>query len=152
MTKTVRLRTFAQCAKCGGKGAEAGSGFEKCSTCDGRGEVREQRRTFFGSFSQVKACAKCHGAGEVPKKACVACKGAGRMEAEREVKVELLPGIEDNQLIKIKGMGEAGERGTAAGDLYIRVRVKPHHLFVRQGDNLIVLQELNVIGLSLGRK
>ena len=72
--KTVRLKTFVQCAKCGGKGAEPGSGFEKCSTCDGQGQVREQRRTFFGNFSQVKTCAKCHGTGEVPKKPCGACR------------------------------------------------------------------------------
>ena len=152
VTKTLRLRTFVTCAKCGGKGAEAGSGFEKCSTCDGRGEVREQRRSFFGSFSQVKACAKCHGAGEVPRRPCGACKGVGRVESEREVKVELLPGIDDNQLIKIKGMGEAGERGTAAGDLYVRVRVKPHHTFARQGENLIVAQELKIVDLLLGKK
>lgn len=152
VAKTVRLRTFVQCAHCGGKGAEAGSRFEKCSVCDGRGEIREQRRTFFGSFSQVKACGKCHGVGEVPQKACAVCRGAGRTEAEREIKVELLPGIEDNQLIKIKGMGEAGERGTAAGDLYIRVRVRPHHLFERHGDNLVVLAELKVVDLLLGKK
>ncbi len=152
VTKALHLRTLVQCAKCGGKGAEAGSGFEKCSTCDGRGEIREQRRTFFGSFSQVKTCAKCHGTGEVPKKACGACKGAGRVEAAREVSVELLPGIEDNQLIKVKGMGEAGERGTAAGDLYVRVRVKPHHLFERHGNDLVVSQELNVVHLLLGKK
>ncbi len=152
VTKTLHLRTFTQCAKCGGKGAEAGSGFEKCATCDGRGEIREQRRTFFGNFSQVKVCAKCHGTGEVPKKACGACKGSGRIVADREVKVELLPGIADNQLIKIKGMGETGERGTAAGDLYVRVRVKPHHLFERHAANLVVTQELKVVELLLGKK
>lgn len=152
VTKVLRLRTFVQCGKCGGMGAEAGSGFEKCSACDGRGEVREQRRTFFGNLSQVKTCARCHGSGEVPKKACAACKGSGRVEDEREVKVELLPGIEDNQLIKIKGMGETGERGTAAGDLYVRVRVKPHHLFERRGSNLIVARELKIVDLLLGKK
>ena len=152
VTKNLRLRTFVQCDKCHGKGAEAGSGFEKCSACDGRGEVREQRRTFFGNFSQVKACAQCHGRGEIPKKACAACKGSGRVEAERAIKVDLLPGIEDNQLIKIKGMGEAGERGTAAGDLYVRVRVKPHHTFERHGSNLVVTRELKVLDLLLGKK
>lgn len=150
--KTLRLRTFVQCAKCGGKGAEVASGFEKCFACDGRGEIREQRRTFFGNFSQVKPCAKCHGTGEVPKRACDACKGSGRAESEHEVKVELLPGIEDNQLIKIKGMGEAGERGTTAGDLYVRVRVKPHHLFERHGANLVVSRELKIVDLLLGEK
>ena len=152
VVKRLHLRTLVQCEKCKGKGAEAGSGFEKCSVCDGRGEVREEQRTFFGRFSQVKACAKCHGAGEIPKKACTACKGVGRLEADREINVELLPGIEDNQLIKIRAMGEAGERGTAPGDLYVRVRVRPHHLFGRHGSDLVVSQELRVLDLLLGKK
>lgn len=152
VTRVVRLRTFVLCETCKGKGAEVGVGFDKCATCDGRGEVREQRRTFFGSFSQVKTCEKCHGVGEIPKKACPACRGVGRTEAEREVRVEILPGIEDGQLIKIRGMGEAGEHGTSAGDLYVRVRVKPHTTFQREGDDLIVSCELKVIDLLLGHK
>src|SRR6185369_12094178 len=151
-TRTIRLRTLAQCEKCKGKGAEVGVGFDKCTTCDGRGEVREQRRTFFGSFSQVKACEKCHGVGEIPKKACGVCKGAGRVEAEREVKVDIVAGIEDGQLIKIKGMGEAGDHGASAGDLYVRVRVKPHAVFAREGEDLIIARELKVIDLLLGHK
>jgi len=150
--KALRLRTFVQCSKCSGKGAEPGSVFEKCSTCDGQGEVREQRRTFFGSFSQVKVCVKCHGSGQIPKKPCAVCRGAGRIEANRDIKVEILAGIEDGQLIKIKGMGEAGERGSAAGDLYIRVRVQRHPVFERHGSDLLVHRELNVIDLLLGRK
>jgi molecular chaperone DnaJ len=146
------LRTFAQCEKCKGKGAEPGSGFEKCKTCDGRGEIREQKRTFFGSFSQVTTCAKCRGTGEIPKKACAVCKGAGRVEADRDVRIEILPGIEDNQLIQIKGAGEAGERGTGVGDLYVRVRVLPHSVFERHGANLVVARELKVVDLLLGKK
>jgi molecular chaperone DnaJ len=152
VTKTLKLRTFTQCAKCKGNGAEPGSSFEKCATCDGQGEIREQRRTFFGSFSQVKTCEKCHGSGQIPKKPCAVCKGAGRVEADREVRVDILAGIEDNQLIKINGMGEAGERGTAAGDLYVRVRVRPHFTFQRHGNDLIVSRELKVLDLLLGKK
>ena len=74
------------------------------------------------------------------------------MEADREVTVDILPGIEDGQLIKIKGAGEAGERGTAAGDLYVRVRVRPHALFERHGADLIVQRELRVQDLLLGKK
>jgi molecular chaperone DnaJ len=150
--KTVRFRTLAQCAKCSGKGAEPGSTLEKCPTCDGQGEIREQRHTFFGNISQVKTCTKCHGSGEIPKKPCSACKGAGRVEAERSVNIEILPGIEDNQIIKVNGMGQAGERGTAAGDLYIRVRVKPHSVFERHGTELVVPYELNLVDLLLGKE
>jgi molecular chaperone DnaJ len=149
--KAVRLRTLVQCEKCGGKGAEPGSGFEKCSTCDGQGQIREQRRTFFGSFSQVKTCTKCHGTGEVPKKPCGTCKGAGRVDSNREVKIEIVAGIDDNQLIKVKGMGEAGERGTAAGDLYVRVRVRPSSVFARHGSDLVVSKELKLVDVLLGK-
>ena len=152
VARMIRLRTNVACVKCGGKGAEAASGFEKCSACDGRGEVREQRRSFFGNFSQVKVCVKCQGTGEIPKKACAGCRGSGRVEADREVKIDILPGVEDNQLIKIKGAGEAGGRGAAAGDLYVRVRVKSHHRFERHGANLVVAQELKVISVLLGKK
>lgn len=152
ITKVLKLRTLVQCEKCKGKGAETGSGFEKCVTCDGRGEIREQKRTFFGTFSQVATCAKCHGTGEIPKKACGNCKGSGRVESNRDVRLEILPGIDDNQLIQIRGMGEAGERGTMAGDLYVRVRVRPHSVFERHGANLIVAKELNIIDLLLGKK
>jgi molecular chaperone DnaJ len=152
LTKNLKLRTLVECAKCKGKGAEPGSSFEKCATCDGRGEIREQKRTFFGSFSQVRTCSKCHGTGEIPKKACSVCKGAGRVEGDRDVRIEILPGIEDNQLIQIRGAGEAGERGTAAGDLYVRVRVRPHSVFERHGANLVVARELKVVDLLLGKK
>lgn len=152
VVKTLKMRTFAQCTKCKGNGAEPGSSFDKCPTCDGQGEIREQRRTFFGTFSQVKTCEKCHGSGQIPKKPCTVCKGAGRVEADREVKVQIIPGIEDGQLIKIKGAGEAGERGTASGDLYVRVRVRPHFTFTRHGADLIVTKELRVVDLLLGKK
>lgn len=152
VSKTLRLRTFVQCAKCSGKGAEPGSTFDKCATCDGQGEIREQRRTFFGSFSQVKVCSKCFGSGQIPKKPCSVCRGAGRFESQREIKFEILPGIEDGQLIKINGAGEAGERGAAAGDLYIRIRVQPHSIFERHGRDLLVERELKVIDLLLGKK
>ncbi|MDE2019027.1 MAG: molecular chaperone DnaJ [Patescibacteria group bacterium] len=152
VSRTIRLRTFVQCEKCKGKGAEAGSAFHKCTACDGRGEIREQRRTFFGSFSQVKMCEKCHGLGEIPEKACGACKGAGRVESDRDIRVDILPGIEDGQLIKIKGMGEAGDRGASAGDLYVRVRVKPHAMFERIGADLVISRELKVLDLLLGKK
>lgn len=151
IVKTVRLKTFVHCERCKGKGAEPGTDFEKCSTCDGQGEIREQRRTFFGSFSQVKTCEKCHGSGEIPKKPCTTCKGAGRIESQREIKIEIVAGIDDNQLIKVKGMGEAGERGTASGDLYVRVRVRPSAVFARHGADLVVTKELKLIDVLLGK-
>lgn len=150
--KNLRIRTYAPCEHCQGKGADASAGFSTCSVCSGQGEIREQKRTFFGSFSQVKICDKCRGSGQVPNKVCNFCKGSGRVMAERQVKVEILPGVENGQLIKIKGAGEAGERGTGSGDLYVRIKVKPHAVFERHGADLLVKKELKIFNLLLGKK
>jgi len=150
--KHLRFATLGTCEACKGKGADSEAGSSPCSACGGRGEVRVEKKTFFGSFSQVKSCTQCHGTGQIPKKVCRACEGNGRKTVSREVDVEILPGIEDNQLIKVKGMGEAGERGSASGDLYVRVRVKPHPVFERRGDNLVVKRELKLVDILLGRK
>ena len=126
----VRLQTFVHCAEVRGQRRGAGQRFEKCSTCDGQGEMREQRRTFFGSFSQVKTCAKCHGSGEVPKKPCSSVQGRGpRGSGSGDQRRNRCRASRTISSSKIKGMGEAGERGTAAGDLYVRVRVRPHMRF-----------------------
>ena len=150
--KRLRFNTLIGCAACKGHGADAAAGFTKCAACGGQGKVRVERQTFFGNFSQVKRCTQCHGTGHIPNKVCSSCKGKGKASGEREVNVEILPGVEDNQVIKVKGMGEAGEQGNASGDLYIRVNVKPHAVFERRGDDLVVKKELKVGDLLLGKK
>lgn len=150
--KELRVRTLVPCSVCKGQGGDATQGFKTCSVCKGQGEIREEKRTFFGSFSQIKTCSRCRGTGQIPNKVCSVCEGRGSVPGERKVQVEILPGVQDNQIIKIKGAGEAGERGTAAGDLYVRILIKPHHTFRREGDDLIVLKEMNVLDLLLGKK
>ena len=150
--KNIVIRTHVACAACKGQGGDAAAGTETCSACDGKGEVREEKRTFFGSFSQVRTCERCHGAGKMPKKPCATCKGSGRVAGERHAELDITAGIADGQIIQVKAFGEAGERGAAAGDLYVRVRVKLHPHFERRGDDLVVRKELNIFDLLLGRK
>ena len=151
-TKRVSVKTLVRCSTCKGAGADSKAGFETCAVCGGQGEIKERRQTFFGSFQQVKTCARCFGTGQVPKRACSTCKGSGRVSGDREVTVEILPGIQSDQIIKIKAMGEAGERGTAEGDFYLRIKVNQHHTFERRGDDLVVKRDLNLIELLLGKK
>lgn len=150
--KIVQLKTFVKCADCGGQGHEAAAGLEKCSVCDGKGEIRESRNTFFGSFSQVRACSKCFGSGQIPKKSCSVCGGSGRARQQKEIGFNILSGVADGQIIKISGAGEAGERGAANGDLYVRIKVKPHSIFERRGDELLVKKELNIVDALLGKE
>ncbi|OGZ01487.1 MAG: hypothetical protein A3G64_01465 [Candidatus Liptonbacteria bacterium RIFCSPLOWO2_12_FULL_60_15] len=139
-----------RCDACGGLGHDARAGTEKCATCAGRGEIREAKRTFFGNFSQVRMCEKCHGTGEVPKRICAACAGGGRIRGTRRVALSIHPGVEDGQVLKVSGQGEAGERGAGDGDLYVRIRVKPHSVFRRVHADLWVTKRVSAIDLLLG--
>ncbi len=150
--KNLNVRTKITCPICRGAGGDPKEGMSVCEDCNGKGEVREEKRTFFGNFSQLKTCTRCHGVGQIPKKMCGECKGAGRVTGDRKVSLEIIPGVADGQVIQVKNFGEAGERGAPTGDLYVRIRVKPHPDFIRHGDDLIIREELSVTGLLLGKK
>lgn len=74
------------------------------------------------------------------------------MRGEKNITVEIRPGISDGQIIKVPSAGEAGERGTKEGDLYVRIKVKPHPVFRRERDDLIIKKEINLVDLLLGKK
>ncbi len=148
----LNYETMSSCATCKGQGSDKSAGSNKCGTCDGKGEIRETRSSFFGQFSQVRTCATCHGQGEIPNKICKDCSGAGRVAMRQEVQVNIAPGISDGQLIKVVGRGQAGERGAGAGDLYVRVQVKPHHVFQRVGNELIIRKDLDILKVLAGEK
>ncbi|MCL4405253.1 hypothetical protein M1295_01600 [Patescibacteria group bacterium] len=144
--------TKVTCEVCKGLGYKAEKGVKKCEYCAGRGEIRESRKTIFGNFVQVVACPECHGTGEIPVELCPNCKGEGRKKGTRHIKLEVRPGVSDGQIIKVKGMGEAGERKAEAGDLYVRISVKKHPVFERRGDDLHMQLEIPVTDIILGKK
>jgi molecular chaperone DnaJ len=150
LTRTLRFKTHIPCGACAGLGYDKAKGTTKCTTCGGQGKVREEKRTFFGNFSQVKACPKCEGRGEVPNAPCTTCAGKGRVTGNREVPITFAPGIESGQVVKLQGQGEAGEHGSEAGDLYVVVRVKPHATFSRAKTDLSMEVDVKVIDALLG--
>lgn len=150
--KKLKIKIFSACGECAGLGYFSDAGLTECATCSGRGEIKESRSTFFGSFSQIKTCPKCQGSGQLPNKLCSQCRGSGRVLKEKELKVNIAQGVNDEQMIKLSKAGEAGERGAEAGDLYVRIKIAPHKNFERKGDDLFVKKEVNLLDVLLGSK
>ncbi len=150
--KKIRFETFVACDTCKGLGHDKSKGYKECALCKGRGEVKVERKTFFGNFAQVQTCTECNGRGEIPHKFCQVCSGRGRTKGTREVEVHIGAGVEDGQIIKMKDMGEVGEYGSGNGDLYVVVRVKPHAIFERKKNDLFTKKEISITDALLGKK
>jgi curved DNA-binding protein len=54
----------------------------------------------------------------------------------RRVEIEIPAGARESQLIRVAGQGAAGRDGGPPGDLYLRVILKPHPRFRREGEDL----------------
>lgn len=134
--KEVQLQKMVKCSRCDGLGREPGSLNKKCGTCGGTGEIHQTQRTFLGSFSRITTCSNCQGEGSIPEKLCVQCRGNGRIRDVSKIKINILSGVDDGQIIKLTGQGEEGPRGGEPGDLYIKVHLKPHKHFSRKGDHV----------------
>lgn len=138
------------CTRCQGKGAEPNTKISECFSCRGTGQVQQIRKTFLGSFTRFIICPECGGEGSKPERPCNVCQGEGRIKGEERIKIFIPAGIDNNQLIKVEGKGEAGKRGGKSGDLYVRVIVKKHPIFQRRGDDLYLDLPISFSQAALG--
>ncbi len=128
----IRVPSWETCDTCHGNGAKPGTQPKTCGTCAGAGAVRMQQ----GFFSVQQTCPTCHGSGKVVPEPCTACEGVGRIRKNKTLQVKIPAGIDDGMRIRSSGNGEPGVNGGPAGDLYVEIRLKPHDIFQRDGDDL----------------
>lgn len=148
--KTIKYKRNGKCGTCNGTGAEPGSAMKKCSKCNGSGRIKTVQRTILGNFESYAECDECHGKGEIPEKKCKTCYGTGIVKETVEQKIKIPAGIDDGQKLRISGMGEASETGGPNGDLYVVIRVKPHELFERRGEDIICEIPITFTTAALG--
>ncbi|MBQ8151077.1 MAG: molecular chaperone DnaJ [Clostridia bacterium] len=134
------------CDTCSGSGAKPGTQPQTCPTCKGSGQVRSGS----GFMVTVRTCPTCRGEGKIVKDKCSSCNGTGRIRRKRTLKLHIPAGIEDGINMIKRGEGEPGMRGGPAGDLYIAVSVKPHKLFKRDGNNLLLDMPISMTQAALG--
>ncbi|MFV0576341.1 MAG: molecular chaperone DnaJ [Vibrio sp.] len=130
--KEINISTLAECDTCHGSGSKAGSSTQTCGTCHGHGQVQMRQ----GFFAVQQTCPTCNGRGQIIKDPCNSCHGEGRKNKSKTLNVKIPAGVDTGDRIRLNGEGEAGERGAPAGDLYVQVHLKQHHIFERDGNNL----------------
>jgi molecular chaperone DnaJ len=147
--RSVLITKVSQCEVCQGSGAKPKTEMETCKTCNGAGRIHETRDSVLGAFTSVRTCPTCEGSGKVPKEKCENCGGRGVVRKEEEINLSIPAGIDNGEMIRMPGMGEA-IKGGRAGDLYVKVHVKPHATFHKEGANLIMNLPIKLTDALLG--
>ncbi|KPK67330.1 hypothetical protein AMJ87_13520 [candidate division WOR_3 bacterium SM23_60] len=131
--KKFKVNRYEMCTACGGKG---GHDFATCPQCGGRGQVRTQSRSFFGTFASVSTCPQCSGRGQIIKDPCRQCTGNGRIKKSRTIDIQIPQGIAHGQYIVLRGEGHYGSGGK--GSILVEFEEKPHDYYQRRGYDLYI--------------
>lgn len=135
-TKELNIPRVETCDACKGTGAKNGTEYTTCTDCHGTGQVRYQENSLFGRVIRQGPCKTCNGTGKMIKEKCLECNGNGYKKVTSKLSVKVPAGIDDGQVLTMRGKGNAGKRGGEDGDLHIIVKVKEHKLLVRDGYDL----------------
>ena len=149
--QTLEFERMDICTTCSGSGAKRGTTPTKCPTCAGYGRVQRQMSGLFG-MSVLSTCPYCNGKGAIVTDPCRDCGGTGRQRKKRVLPVHIPAGIRDGQVVRVRGEGEPGTTGTSRGDLHVYVRVRPHPLLDRRGDDLLCQVPITYTQAALGGK
>jgi molecular chaperone DnaJ len=148
--REVLIESLETCARCQGSGCEPGTHPTRCSRCGGSGEVQDVQRSIFGTIMTARTCATCQGTGQEILQRCQECGGDGRISRRQVVTVDVPSGVSDGMELRVSGGGDSGRLGGATGDLYVAVRVRPHDLFGRRGQDLHAILDVEMTQAALG--
>ncbi len=150
VTKEITVNRQEQCDTCKGTGCNPGTSEVTCKACGGRGQVTTIQNTILGQMQSSRPCPECDGTGKIKTSPCTTCKGNGTIRKQRKIKFGIPEGIDNGQVISLRGEGEPGLRGGGPGDLYITVFVKPDSTFSRKGDNIACTVHISFAQAALG--
>lgn len=138
------------CDVCDGSGAKPGTSPKTCPACHGSGQVSRTQNTPFGRFMTTSTCGTCRGGGIIIDTPCTTCHGSGTVQRRRRIEVKIPPGVDTGSRLRVAGEGEAGLKGAPPGDLYVEINVRPHSIFTRQENDIIMEAAVSFTQAALG--
>lgn len=134
--KEIDISRLEKCGTCSGSGTKPGTQPTSCSTCGGSGQVIQAVRTPLGMFQQMSTCPACGGQGQISTP-CGTCGGDGRVRGSKRISLRVPPGVDEGSRLRVRGEGDAGQRGGPPGDLYVFITVKAHPDGLKRDDTTI---------------
>jgi len=150
--KNINLNRNEKCETCNGSGAKPGTSASTCSRCNGSGYIQTVQNTMFGRMSTQSVCPECSGKGKIIKEKCSTCSGVGVVRKNRNIEINIPGGIDNEQILTLRGQGEAGINGGAPGDMHILINVKKHKTLTRNGFNVYAEVPITFTESILGTK
>lgn len=150
VNRTLRVSLLDPCDNCSGTGGKDGAEPKPCAACGGSGQEQVVQRSILGQMVSVQACRSCGGEGSVIHDPCPSCRGDGRTRQQREVEVEIPPGVSSEHYITLRGKGHAGPRGGPRGDIAVLLEVQEDPRFHREGDDLLLHLPVTFSQAALG--
>ncbi|XP_015606140.1 dnaJ homolog subfamily A member 1 [Cephus cinctus] len=144
--RKLALQKNVICDKCEGIGGKKGS-VEQCRTCQGNGVRLHIQQLGPGMLQQVQSmCTDCKGQGEIinQRDRCKQCNGKKTIRDRKILEVHVDKGMADGQKIVFSGEGDQ-EPDLAPGDIVILLDEKPHEVFKRSGNDLIMRMQLDLV-------
>jgi molecular chaperone DnaJ len=141
----LQVTRLDACETCHGTGAVGTP--QTCPTCNGTGSIQQTA----GKMRFNVPCNHCGGTGKL-RTPCRVCGGEGRIRKTESIDVRIPAGVDNGGRVRVPGKGNSGTMGAPAGDLYLRVVVKPHEFFDRRGNDIYIKVPVTVPEASLGAK
>jgi molecular chaperone DnaJ len=145
-SREVTVTRDAPCGGCAGTGAKAGTKPEACGTCGGKGQVVHAQ----GFFMVQTACPRCRGEGKIVKDPCTECNGRRTVPESATLSVSVPAGVDDGQVLRLRGKGEAPPGGGVTGDLHVVLHVQGDERFKREGEDVLTEVPITMIKAALG--
>jgi molecular chaperone DnaJ len=147
--REITIERLEACMDCGGTGGRDGAQPTTCTVCHGSGEVRRVQNTLLGQFMTATTCANCNGSGTVITDPCFGCQGTGRRRRERTIDLNVPAGVDGDSTLRLTGQGEQMPGGIP-GNLFVRIRVRPHEYFKRDGNDILLDVPTTIVQAALG--
>jgi molecular chaperone DnaJ len=139
----VDVETRSECEACSGRGYRETTFSQLCTACHGSGRVRRKHG--------LTNCPVCDGRGYTHRLPCPECDGKGKRSTNRVFTVVVPAGMFSGDELRLEGEGHpAASPSGQAGDLRLRVILRPHPLFGIEETDIVIDRPVSAFILLAG--